>query len=394
MMHAWWSGTRLVWQRGLAENVRSRTFKIVTPLMLVLSAAAVLLPQLLTGGPTTYTLATVGKPPAALVATLDAAATKGDFTVHYAPQASPQDVRGAVRSGDATVGYADDTLYADPSTRGTGTFPVVVAQAVVTLQVADHLSAAGLTRQQIADLQSIQPPRQVAVTQAADEKRLAVGFAVGICLYLALAFGGSAIATAVAQEKTSRISEVLLVVLRPSQILVGTVLAVGTVTLAQILVLATPVVVAMRVRDDLGLPAVAAGDIALGLAWFVIGFALYAFLYAACGALVSKVSEVSTAVMPIVLVMVAAYLASILVVAQDPSSPWSLLIAVFPLTAPIGMPFLWASGEAGAAVLVLAMVLAVLAAAGMIWLGSTMYRRALLITDRRVGIREAIQGNP
>jgi ABC-2 type transport system permease protein len=228
------------------------------------------------------------------------------------------------------------------------------------------------------------------VVPAADQTRAAVGFAVGICLYLALAFGGSAIATAVAQEKTSRISEVLLVVLRPSQVLVGTVLAVGTVTLAQILVLATPVLIALRVSDHPVLPGVAAGDIALGVAWFVIGFALYAFLYAACGALVGKVSEVSTAVMPIVLVMVAAYLASILLVAQDPTSPWALVVAVFPLTAPIGMPFLWASGEASIAVLVLAMVLAVLTAGGMIWLGSTMYRRALLITDRRVSLREVI----
>jgi ABC-2 type transport system permease protein len=305
---------------------------------------------------------------------------------------TPEEVRSSVQAGDAAVGLANGTLYA--TSRDAGTFPVVVAQAVVSLEVSQRLAQAGLTPQQVASLQSIQPPRQVTVSPVADEKRAAVGYVVGISLYMALLFGGSAIATAVAQEKTSRISEVLLVVLRPSQILVGTVLAVGTVTLSQILVLATPVVVAVRLRGDIWLPPVAAGDIALGVAWFVIGFALYAFLYAACGALVNKVTEVNTAVMPIVMVMLAAYLVSMIVTTEDPTSPWSLLIAMFPLTAPIGMPFLWASGEASVFMLVTSMALAAITAGGVIWLASSMYRQALLITDRRVSVREVIARAP
>ena len=34
-MDAWWSGTRLVLARGLQENVRSKTFKIVMALLLL-----------------------------------------------------------------------------------------------------------------------------------------------------------------------------------------------------------------------------------------------------------------------------------------------------------------------------------------------------------------------
>ena len=57
-MGAWWRGTALVAERGMVENVRSRTFKVVTAMLLVLSAAAVILPQLLRSDETTYTLAT------------------------------------------------------------------------------------------------------------------------------------------------------------------------------------------------------------------------------------------------------------------------------------------------------------------------------------------------
>ena len=79
-MRAWSQGTRLVAERALLESVRSRTFKVVMGLLLLVSAAAVTLPQLLgDDDETTYTLATVGEAPGALVAGLDAAAACGDF---------------------------------------------------------------------------------------------------------------------------------------------------------------------------------------------------------------------------------------------------------------------------------------------------------------------------
>jgi hypothetical protein len=36
-MRAWWQGTRLVAERGLVENLRSRSFKVVTALLLLIS---------------------------------------------------------------------------------------------------------------------------------------------------------------------------------------------------------------------------------------------------------------------------------------------------------------------------------------------------------------------
>ena len=48
-MRAWWRGTSLVAGRGLVENVGSRSFKVVTGLLLLLSIAAVTIPQILSG---------------------------------------------------------------------------------------------------------------------------------------------------------------------------------------------------------------------------------------------------------------------------------------------------------------------------------------------------------
>ncbi len=387
-MGTWWRGTSLVAERAFVENVRSRSFKVVTGLMLLLSIAAVTVPQLIGDDGTAYTIATRGTAPAGVVAGLNAAGRSADFTVKYVTRPTADAVRLAVRDGQATAGLADGTLYT--AAKADGTFPVLVAQTVVALETTRQLSEAGLSQSQVARLQSIQPPRQVVVGRVDNEARAGVGFAVGIILYIALTFAGSAIATTVATEKSTRISEVLLAVLRPSQMVVGTVVAVGTLTLGQLLVLTAPLAVAVQFTDKIGLPPVASGDIWLAVVWFLLGFTLYAFLFAATAAMVDKVTEVSSAIMPVTTILIVAYMLGVTVVMADPTGGWSVAATIFPLSAPLTMPIRWASGEVPVWQLLVSMALTVATAALLVSVASSIYRRALAITGRRVKLRELI----
>jgi ABC-2 type transport system permease protein len=386
-MGTWWRGTALVAERGIVESIRSRTFKVVTGILLVLSVAAVVVPQMIRSDQTTYTLATAGPMPTGLVAALDAAGRAADFTVRYETKADVTAVRQAVRDGDATAGLVGDSLY---TSMASGTFPIVVAQSVVALETSRRLMEAGLTPAQIAGIQSVRPPQQVDVGRVEDARSV-VGFAVGIVLFLALTFAGNTIATTVAMEKSTRISEVLLAVLRPSQALVGTVAAVGAVTFLQLIVLVTPLAVAVQVMNDVELPPVAGGDLAIAVVWFVLGFALYAFLFAAAASLVDKITEVGSAIMPVTLVLTASYLVAITVVAANPEGVWGVVASLFPLTAPIAMPVRWAGGLVPVWQLLLAMALTICAAVLLVWLASAIYRRALVITGRRVKVTEVFR---
>ncbi|TQM55130.1 ABC transporter permease [Humibacillus xanthopallidus] len=386
-MGTWWRGTALVAERGIVESIRSRTFKVVTGILLVLSVAAVVVPQMLRSDQTTYTLATAGPTPTGLVAALDAAGRAADFTVRYETKADVTAVRQAVRDGDATAGLVGDSLY---TSMASGTFPIVVAQSVVALETSRRLMEAGLTPAQIAGIQSVRPPQQVDVGRVEDARSV-VGFAVGIVLFLALTFAGNTIATTVAMEKSTRISEVLLAVLRPSQALVGTVAAVGAVTFLQLIVLVTPLAVAVQVMNDVELPPVAGGDLAIAVVWFVLGFALYAFLFAAAASLVDKITEVGSATMPVTLVLTGSYLVAITVVAANPEGVWGVAASLFPLTAPIAMPVRWAGGLVPVWQLLLAMALTVGAAVLLVWMASAIYRRALVITGRRVKVTEVFR---
>ena len=358
-------------------------------IMLLISIAAVVLPQIISGGATTYTLATVGPVPTQIKTALDAAGASGGFSVEYRYEANAMLVREIVRNGDATAGLVADTIFTTSDTPGS--FPALLSQAVVTLETVQKLQLAGLSAAQVAELQAIRPPEQVVVGKTESAGRSIIGVVVGIVLYLALTFAGNAIATAVATEKSTRISEVLIAILRPSQILVGTVVAVGLVTLSQLLVLVTPLAVAIGVTDIIDLPQVAASDLALAVIWFGLGFALYAFVFAAAAALVDKITEVSSAVLPVTFVLLAGYLVAITVVWSDPNSVASVIASIFPFSAPMAMPIRWATGEVPIYQLLLAITFTAATALALVALASAIYGRALLITGRRVKIREIVR---
>ncbi len=386
--HTWWAGVRLVAGRSIGEGARSKTLRITTAVLLVIGLGVVFVPRLLAGNQPTYTLATVGEPAAALQARMDAAGEFAGFEVAYLSIADRAAAEDAVQAGDATVALVDSTLFVRSD--APGSFPVFVSQAVVAQESARLMSDAGLTPEQIAELAAVPPPEQVEVGPVEDEGRATVGFVVGIVLYIAIMFAGQAIAMNVGMEKSTRIAEVLLAVLRPSQILTGSVIGVGVLTLTQLLLLAVPIMTAIALTSGLDLPTVATADIALGVAWFLIGYLVYAFVFAGTASLVDKVTEVGSAIAPVTVVLVMSYIAAVIIVPMNPNSNLSVALSMFPLTAPMGMPIRWASGTVPVWQLAASMTLAIATAVLLAWFGSSLYRRALVITGRRLKLREVL----
>jgi ABC-2 type transport system permease protein len=383
----WWTGTRLVAGRAVGDGFSSRSWRIVTGVLLLLGLAIIIVPRLLGDQAVSYRLAYVDDLSDVVRAQLDTAAELGDFEVSYLAVDDPEQ---AVRTGEANVALdpSASTLYVDSTL--TPVFPALVSQALLAQATTDALQQAGLDPAQIAQIAATSPPEQVPVGRVANEERAGVGFAVGIVLYMALILTGTSIATAVATEKTTRISEVLLAVLRPTQLLVGTVLGVGLLGLVQISALAVPAVVGLSTNDVLAVPASATADVAIGVVWFVLGMLLYAFVFAALATLVEKVSEVGTATMPVNILLIGSYLVAVTVTVANPSSWGSVTASLFPLSAPLVMPVRWASGLVPVWQLVLSMLLTAAAAALLAVLASRVYARGLARTGRRARLRDVL----
>ncbi len=387
-----WQGVRLVAGRAIADGASSKSWRAVTALMVLAGLALVILPRVISGGPSTYTLAATEQTPPSVLRFLQAAGEQSGFELEVLAVDDAAAGQEAVRDGGADVAVSDAALgsVVYVTGEGAGSFPALVSQAVLVAATGQALGAAGLSQAEIAQIQSLPPPEQVFVGGVGDEGRAAIGFIAGIVLYITLILTGTTIATAVATEKTTRISEVLLAVLRPGQLLVGTVLGVGLLGLVQVAAIGVPVLVGLAVGDGLDVPASAAGDIVLAIGWFVLGISLYAFLFAALATLVQKVTEIGTAIMPVNVVLIGSYILAVTVAVNSPDAWLSVAGSLFPLSAPMVMPVRWAAGGVPPWQLVLAVLLTAMTAVLLARVASKVYARGLTMSGRRLRLREVI----
>lgn len=180
-----------------------------------------------------------------------------------------------------------------------------------------------------------------------DGSQMAVGFIVGFLLYLGIFGGGMAVAQGVVEEKSSRVVEILLASIRPWQLLAGKVIGIGLASLIQVgvyVVSAVAVATALGLTENFSFDIVSVGSWVL--IWFLIGYVLYALVFAALGALVSRQEDLGSVIMlPMILVIIA----YIIGVSVAPNAPDSLVVQIasyVPFTSPIVMPIRSAYGVA------------------------------------------------
>ena len=113
---------------------------------------------------------------------------------------------------------------------------------------------------------------------------------------------GTWVLTGVVEEKQSRVVEVVLSTVRPRDLLMGKVLGIGLLALAQLVVLVAVGIGAVTAAG----PARAArrprsARCSSCSIWFILGFALYSTAMGFLGSLASRMEEASNASMPVTL---------------------------------------------------------------------------------------------
>jgi ABC-2 type transport system permease protein len=191
------------------------------------------------------------------------------------------------------------------------------------------------------------------------------------------------VANGVAIEKSNRISEVLLAVVRPGSLLFGKVIGVALVGLVGLAAGAIPVVV--KVAAGGNLPAGLGPAITGGIAWIVLGLVLYLTIAGALGALVERQEEAGSVLTPLSILIVGSY-----VFAQSAAdSDFGVVLGIFPLTSPIVMPTRIALDVATTGEIVASLVVGVLTVVFVVRFGAAVYRRGIVHTGRRLRLRDA-----
>ena len=175
-----------------------------------------------------------------------------------------------------------------------------------------------------------------------------VPIATILIFYLVLVFTGSLMLQSVTREKENRTAEVLLVSLRPRELMLGKILALAVIGLVQMTVwVGGGVLVLGRVREIIATAesfALPAGFFIWGLFYFLLGYLLYAALMAGLGALAPTAREGTQATFVMVVPLMLPLLANTAFV-EAPNGALATFLSLFPLTSPVSMVTRLAVGE-------------------------------------------------
>ena len=126
----------------------------------------------------------------------------------------------------------------------------------------------------------------------------------------------------------------------------------------------------------------------MALAWFLVGYAFYASLFAAAGALVPRQEELQSVTTPLTMILLTSFFVSFAVL-DNPDGTLAHVTSFIPMTAPITMPARIALGAASAVEIVGALCVTLGCAALLIPLAGRIYSGAVLRTGSAVKLRDA-----
>jgi ABC-2 type transport system permease protein len=410
----------LIIKREFRERVASRSFVIGTLLFPLLMIALILLPRLVGSRGAEWRLALVSEAPAGVAGAFAAALARtpesGDdntyrLTTVEGPVRGARERLAAELEAKTIDGYI--ALPADVLESGTVVFR---ARKAGSFAVIRDLRAAGTRAVQRARLErSGIAPSAIAALVApvrVDEARLTAdgeerggalstfltAYIVAFLIYLMTTLYGVAVMRSVLEEKTNRIAEVLMSTIRASHLMAGKIIGVGSAAVAQVViwVAITAVVVSQshKLGEGFSLPDtvlqalnVAPGTGVLLFLYFLLGFFLYAAVFAMVGAAVTSEQEAQSvqfiALIPMIAPML--FLESIL---NAPLGRLSTVLGLVPFTSPITMPMRMASTPVPGVEVGASLGLLVLGVAAVAWVAGKVYRVGILSTGKRPTFRE------
>jgi len=210
-------------------------------------------------------------------------------------------------------------------------------------------------------------------------------------LFFALINSGSQIAIGVVEEKSSRVVEILLATLRPSQLFAGKVIGNGIVGLLQVLLYALAFLLVATVTGALAELEVNLGSqFAWLLVWFLLGFALYAVLWGSLASLVSRQEDIGTITAPVTILMLVPFYTAVFMVPTNPDGAAVRVLSQIPFFAPFMMPMRTGFSTVPLWELITAVAFCLVAIPLLVWLAAKVYHRGVLHTGARLTVREAL----
>ena len=199
-----------------------------------------------------------------------------------------------------------------------------------------------------------------------------------------------------------RTVEIMVSSLRPWELMLGKIIGVGAVGLAQIGVWVVVISLGALFGLSAGATALAGQGIdiaslaipwvtiALVLAFLVLGYLLYAGMFAGAGATISNETDAQQVALPVTMLIIVPFIA-VQGVITSPNAPWAVAMSVIPFFSPLVMPSRLFVTSVPPWQTALSLVLLAAFVLGAAWVAGRIYRVGILMKGQRANLPEVLR---
>lgn len=229
-------------------------------------------------------------------------------------------------------------------------------------------------------------------------ERFALVFAVGFVMYLAILMYGQVVLGAVIEEKETRIAEILFSSVKPFALMMGKLVGVSLVALTQLAIWGTAFAVFALYGVNLlasrgmptNIPTIPFSHYIYFALFFLLGYFIYATIYALVGSMVTTAQEGGQLAMPIILILVVSFYL-FLPVSRSPDSSFSFWVSMLPFSAPVAMVVRIVTQTPPFWQIALSLFIGFSSVFLIMWVASRIYRIGMLMYGKRASIPEALR---
>jgi ABC-2 type transport system permease protein len=267
---------------------------------------------------------------------------------------------------------------------------------------SQRLADANISPERVTELSKNVTLQSRTISEKGEEKDGEVLFfaslVIGLMIYIGLTIYGQVIMGAVVEEKETRIAEILFSSATPFELLAGKLVGVGLAGLTQLAIWVGSLVslfVVLSMQSDAApilasLPNVTPLMIVYFFAFFIVGYFIYASIFAVIGSMVTTMQEGGQFAFPPIMIMLVAFYFCFAVI-RDPNSTLSFWVSIAPLLAPMTMPVRILAETPPFWQIALSIVLNGAAIAGLVWFAARVYRIGMLMYGKRATIPEVLR---
>lgn len=233
---------------------------------------------------------------------------------------------------------------------------------------------------------------------AADAMDYVVVYALVILFFFTLMSTGNMIASEVTTEKSSRIMEILITSVSPLSQMFGKVIGMLLLGLFQIAMFGVVVAVNLMLPHNvevlselnLDISAIDPSLLVLGLVFYILGYFLYAVLYAAVGSIISRTEDLGQAIMPLTMIALVAFYIAIFSL-STPNSTLLKVSSFIPFTSPTTILVRAGLGEVPMWEIAASLIILIVSILVFGWLSAKIYRTGVLLYGKRPSLKELMK---